>query len=509
MNQELLARIKTEPRLPSLPGVAVRVLELAKQEDVTVAKVAKVISADPALSAKVIRTVNSSFYGLTHQVSTINHALVLLGMQTVKTVALGFSLVGALNTRKSAKFNYLRFWRQSLYSAVAARTLDKTLQRGTHEEAFLAGLLSDIGTLAMHQALGETYDELLEASSGNQVELIRLSRERFDLDHAEVGAMLAEHWKFPPLLVEPIRRHHSLESHGGPIDRLAEIVYAGVLCGQVFSAACTGLLQRAAEELRGRFEMPEVRTKSMLQQIDAQTTELAELFEVTIEPGRSYADIEQEARQMLVDMALQNQLRAQQLVKENESLQIRATTDGLTGLASRAQFNEILDDCFAEARERNRPVSVLFLDVDRFKAVNDTHGHQAGDAVLMGLGKTLQRICGRHLAARYGGEELTIVLRNHETDRAVEFAERLRAAIEAQRVGHGDTSIAVTVSIGVATEGAGTSFQTADELVAAADQAVYAAKQAGRNCVRVHEGAGVNFFGSMLPVVSPFPSTAS
>src|SRR5580700_5085466 len=154
MNLKLLARIKAEPRLPSLPGVAVRVLELAKQENASVATVGKVISADPALSAKVIRTVNSSFYGLPHQVSTINHALVLLGMQTVKTVALGFSLVGALSTKKSAKFNYLRFWRQSLYSAVAARTIDKTLQRGTQEEAFLAGLLSDIGTLAMHQALG-------------------------------------------------------------------------------------------------------------------------------------------------------------------------------------------------------------------------------------------------------------------------------------------------------------------------------------------------------------------
>ncbi len=120
MNQSLLDKIKNVPQLPSLPAVAVRVLELAKQSNQSLASVAKVISSDPALTAKVLKTVNSSFYGLPHQVATINHALVLLGMQTVKTLALGFSLAGSLNSNKSAKFDYVRFWRQSLFSAVAA-----------------------------------------------------------------------------------------------------------------------------------------------------------------------------------------------------------------------------------------------------------------------------------------------------------------------------------------------------------------------------------------------------
>ena len=102
MNQKLLDKIKNVPQLPSLPAVAVKVLELAKQSNQSLANVAKVISSDPALTAKVLKTVNSSFYGLPHQVSTINHALVLLCMQTVKTLALGFSLAGSLNSNKSA-----------------------------------------------------------------------------------------------------------------------------------------------------------------------------------------------------------------------------------------------------------------------------------------------------------------------------------------------------------------------------------------------------------------------
>jgi len=210
MNHELLEKIRNVPQLPSLPAVALRVLELARQNNPSLASVAQVISSDPALTAKVLKTVNSSFYGLPHQVGTINRAIVLLGMQTVKTLALGFSLAGSLNSNRSARFDYVRFWRQSLFSAVAARTLSKSLYIKDPEESFLIGLLSDIGTLAMHRALGEEYDQLLDACQGDQVELVRLSREKFDLDHAQVGGAMAEHWKFPPAVVEPIRQHHDL-----------------------------------------------------------------------------------------------------------------------------------------------------------------------------------------------------------------------------------------------------------------------------------------------------------
>jgi diguanylate cyclase (GGDEF)-like protein len=489
MNQVLLDKIKNEPRLPSLPAIAIRVLELAKQENASIQAVAKVISSDPALSAKVIKTVNSSFYGLPHHVSTINHALVLLGLQTVKTLALGFSLVGSINAKKHAKFDYLRFWRQSLYSAVAARVLDKALKRGTHEEAFLAGLLSDIGTLAMHQAIGEPYDELLAISQGDQVELVRLSRQKFNLDHAEVGGMLAEHWKFPQVLVEPIRQHHQLSSRGHQFRSLTEIVYVGVLCGQTFSAKRTGLVQLAARELKSRFQFDSAKISSLLTLIDAQAKELAGLFEVTISPGRSFGDIEQEARQMLVELTLQSQMRSQQLASENETLEKQAATDGLTGLANRTALSQFLAKAFAESQRTAEPLSLLFVDIDKFKAVNDTHGHQAGDEVLDRLGKLLRSLTkSGDLAARYGGEEMVMVLGKCDSQQAIEAAERIRAAIQAERFDCDGASFHVTASIGIATDAPRGGFGSPDELIAAADHAVYSAKKAGRNCVRDHKG---------------------
>ncbi|MGD0388117.1 MAG: GGDEF domain-containing protein [Tepidisphaeraceae bacterium] len=509
MNQVLLDKIKNEPRLPSLPGVAIRVLELAKQENASLQSVAKVISCDPALSAKVLRTVNSSFYGLPHHVGTINHALVLLGLPTVKTLALGFSLVGSLNAKKSAKFDYLRFWRQSLFSAVSARALDKTLKRGTHEEAFLAGLLSDIGTLAMHQAIGEPYDELLAASQGDQVELIRLSRQKFDLDHAEVGAMLAEHWRFPQVLIEPIRQHHQLTGCEVQFRPLTEIVYVGVLCGQTFSAKRTGLVQLATRELKSRFQLDHAQIKSLLALIDAQTNELADLFEVTISPGRTYRDIEQEALQVLVEMTLQTQRRSRQLASENKTLEKQAAIDGLTGLANRATLTQFLAAAFAQTQSTVEPLSILFLDVDEFKAVNDTHGHQAGDEVLDRLGTLLRSFTtNTDLAARYGGEEMVIVLRNCDSPRAIEVAERIRAAVQAECFNCAGNPFHVTASIGIATDAPGSRFRSPDDLIAAADRALYSAKKAGRNRVRVDKGDSVDK-GDIHDFVPPPPISNS
>src|SRR5215208_7593349 len=124
MNQELIQRIKQCPSLPSLPTIAIQVLDLAQKADVDIAEIARIISKDPALSGKILRTVNSSFYGRSQAVSTISHALVILGLQSVKTLVLGFSLVGNLSkgTNKGG-FRHLAYWKRSIYAATAARTV--------------------------------------------------------------------------------------------------------------------------------------------------------------------------------------------------------------------------------------------------------------------------------------------------------------------------------------------------------------------------------------------------
>jgi two-component system, cell cycle response regulator len=168
MNIDLVTRVRQCPNLPSLPTVAVQVLDLASKKDVDIAEIARTISRDPALSTKILRTVNSSFYARGHTVGTISHALVILGLQSVKTLVLSFSLVSTLSKNKNKGFNHVQYWRRSIYSATAARAIAAKLNIVQQEEAFLASLLQDIGMLILDQVMGAEYGKLCEISKTHQ-----------------------------------------------------------------------------------------------------------------------------------------------------------------------------------------------------------------------------------------------------------------------------------------------------------------------------------------------------
>jgi diguanylate cyclase (GGDEF)-like protein len=166
--------------------------------------------------------------------------------------------------------------------------------------------------------------------------------------------------------------------------------------------------------------------------------------------------------------------------RDEESLFMLATHDGLTGLYNHRSFYALLEEELARAQRFNRPVSLLMLDIDHFKEVNDTHGHQAGDAVLKGLSERLGRQARIIRVCRYGGEEIAVILPETDLETATNIAERIRASVEAApfEIGTGEP-VRITVSIGSATWP--TQANSPSQLVAAADAAMYAAKQEGRN----------------------------
>ncbi len=487
MNKELLEQLKNSPQLPTLPAIALQVLDLVRREDASINDIAKLIQNDAALATKILKTVNSSFYGLPKEVSTISRALVILGMQSVKTLALGFSLVSSLKPTKGDCFDYELFWKRSVYSAVACRTLAKRRKLPQMEEAFICGLLADLGTLVMHRVIGLEYDALLKQSSGDQNRLVELCRSSFDLDHAQVGGMLTEAWGMPRVLVEPIRHHHNVEGAPADLRALIEVVYCGMLCGQVFAVEqTTDSLKLTRDELRRRFDYSAEEIESLLQEISDHTRVVAKLFELNIGTGRPYRDIVSEATTVLTEMVMRSEQQVQQVRRQNDQLQQKANMDSLTGCANRAQFTTVLTARFAEAVKDGRSLAIIFIDADKFKLVNDTHGHQAGDEVLQRIGKVLQScVSGEELAARYGGEEFAVVLPETTLDAACAKAEKIRAMMEAQHIEFEGKKIPVTLSLGVAATEGSTVFASAAQLVTVADRAVYAAKKAGRNCVRV------------------------
>ena len=168
-----------------------------------------------------------------------------------------------------------------------------------------------------------------------------------------------------------------------------------------------------------------------------------------------------------------------------------ARTDSLTGLYNRRYFYEIAEKEFSKSIRYNRPLSLLLFDIDLFKGINDTYGHLAGDQALIQLGKLLHKISREvDTAARYGGEEFVVLLPETTHSGAQIFAERLRRSVEELVVQYDNNSIRFTVSVGVAGLTDNQNAETFDDLILQADQALYKAKQKGRNRVVCYPAEG-------------------
>jgi diguanylate cyclase (GGDEF)-like protein len=173
------------------------------------------------------------------------------------------------------------------------------------------------------------------------------------------------------------------------------------------------------------------------------------------------------------------------LAESFEALRQLATRDELTGLLNRREFDRILEEEKERALRFSDPLALLMIDVDHFKAINDSYGHPVGDAVLREIAKRMgARVRNIDKVARLGGDEFAVLLVQTDRPVAVEVARRIRAEIERRPIAAGAGAVHVTASLGVAARP--DDAETAADIVAAADKALYAAKAAGRNRVVAH-----------------------
>ncbi len=198
-----------------------------------------------------------------------------------------------------------------------------------------------------------------------------------------------------------------------------------------------------------------------------------------------YSELQARVRSLLRIKALQEKLanRERELSEMNDRLLLISRTDGLTGLANRRHLEERMHEMWEHAARLNEPLAVIMCDIDKFKSVNDTYGHQAGDAVLKQFAEVLKQEAREiDRVGRYGGEEFIVLLPGTVLDSAVTFAERVRNAIEERTFTFDGGSLKRTVSIGVAAW-PHPRVRTCEDLVKFADDALYVAKETGRNRV--------------------------
>jgi diguanylate cyclase (GGDEF)-like protein len=486
--QTLLGRCRD---LPTPPGIALRVIELAQDPTTDLAATAAAIHLDAALSARILRIANSPLFASATRrpTTTVSRALALLGLNAAITLALGFSLAATMRGSGQVAAARDRFWRRSVLGAMASRLLAEQAGLKRLEELMLAGLLQDIGALALMQAMPERYAQLDDAPAGTG----RLARERelFGSDHAEVGAWLATRWNLPEYLGRLIAGHEGGLHADDP--ELACVAGSGLLADLWLRTGGPEAARETAARLEQCTGLGGADIARLLERMSASAPELSDVFDVRLEP-RERRGIQRQAAELTVVRNLVEIRDAAAARREVEALRSRAhdlteqvRRDPLTGAYNRLQLEDVLQREFEDALRHGRPLSIAFIDLDDFKNINDRYGHQVGDQVL----QEFTRCLGGHLRqtdllARYGGEEFLIVLSDCDATAAVATLERILAEISRTPMSLIDGEpLYITFSAGLACQGGSDQFASAEDLLKAADEALYGAKRDGRNQVAI------------------------
>jgi len=209
---DLKALISEIKELPTLPQVAVTLMDLLDDPSTSAPEINRVMARDPALAGKILKLVNSAYYGLSNKVSSLNQAIVILGFKTVKSVALSASVMGLFKgPKESDVFDRTLFWKHSIACACVARLAAQKSKGFDPETAFSAGLLHDIGKLVLAHHLPSTADEIVQLAEEKKSSFLGAEREILETDHTEIGRWLADTWDLPGELAEAIGNHHDLD----------------------------------------------------------------------------------------------------------------------------------------------------------------------------------------------------------------------------------------------------------------------------------------------------------
>jgi len=194
--------------LPTLPTVVSKMIQLVDNPKTSAASLARLISTDQALTARILKLANSAYYGFPREISTVNMAIVVLGFNTVKDMGLSLSVFDVFKNMENTKsFDIARFWEHSVSCGVASRMLARNYRSRFAGEAFVAGLLHDIGKVILNQYFHSEFLEIMRLSAEG-ITLEEAEDQVIGTRHSQVGCWLAEKWNLPKIISETILHHH-------------------------------------------------------------------------------------------------------------------------------------------------------------------------------------------------------------------------------------------------------------------------------------------------------------
>ncbi|MBP3956651.1 HDOD domain-containing protein [Gemmata sp. G18] len=308
--EEVLAAVLDPTRLPAAPAVALQVVTAASRPDCEPSEIVTLLALDSALCGKLLRAVNSCIYGLKQPIASVARAVHVIGLNTVRSLALGLS-IPAVKFGRGAESAMRDYWMTSVGGAIIARELAVLVRRANPDDDLVAGLLRDLGELLLRQMYPDTWAKHVEYYGDRLVEdPCGLEIESFGIDHADITAEILQQWKLPPDIVEPIRYHHqpALAATGGKVhqNRAELLQFANYLVQLDTVAQNPELLDRVLNTAKDRFHLPRPALIAFLQNVAPKIEAFATVLNQDIGQCPNYAAALAAGAAELVNLTVEN-----------------------------------------------------------------------------------------------------------------------------------------------------------------------------------------------------------
>ena len=294
-------------KLPTLPGIAIKILESVQKEQPDLREIGEILATDPPLSAEVLRLINSSLFALPRKVTSVFHAVNMLGLNTVKNLALSFALIKQPLAVTAEQFDYPRFWKNSLTAAVSARLVAECVAPGMAEDAFFLGLLHDMGILTLASCMPDQYGMVMAETADGACTCQDAENQILGFDHMAVGNHLLASWGLPPHFCLPVACHHDpcrLSVSDPQLQRMSRILHLATLYMDLFAeghpSPRLGLIDHYTDQYGFS---PALDIDRVGERILDQTRQIFPYFDITISSEADYLEIVDRARAELINVS--------------------------------------------------------------------------------------------------------------------------------------------------------------------------------------------------------------
>ncbi len=498
--------------LPAFPQIAAQVLDIFSNDEFTMVQLVNTIKTDPSLTANILKVANSPLYRTRSEIATLEHAVSWLGKKEIAGLALSFSLADFTNKDERTKQYFASYWCQSFIQAVAMDALGVICSDFGRSEAYIAGILMDIGRLMLLNCHTDTYVQLLDAANETTAELVAAEIEQFGADHGTIGSQILNAMGLPKRFAEVSQFHTLANVRGMELESVdnAKLVIAGIVSSAVGDFYCGRnqgwALSRIESLTVEHFGFGNADLQWFLERIRKNIEQKANLFQINLADVPSNSTLVGRAAEYLAVIRCGLERSANQrghdgteiarLQKENQrlrtavkELEIKVCLDPLTHVYNReylsGRFEQRVSNCYCSGE----PMGMLMIDIDNFKQINDEQGHLIGDkAICLAASIIRDVVKEKATIARFGGDEFIVLFEEATWNDVNDMARTICCEVVNQSIKMPNIGRQLSASVGGV-------FGYIDRIVAGldgtlfaeADKAMYECKRRGGNAFVIRE----------------------